>query len=86
VAHCLRDPGVRNFWSRVVEGIRPGGRFSGQLLGDCDKWAGSGITVQTRAELEELLHPFEVDEDGSTLTGTPKHWHRYHVVARMRPL
>ena len=79
-------------WSRIVDSIRPGGRFSGQLFGDRDEWAGSGIVVQTRGEAEELLRPFEVerldevDEDGSTLFGTPKHWHLYHVVARKRPL
>jgi len=46
--------------------------------------------VQTRAEVDELLRPFEVewldevDEDGSTAIGTRKHWHLYHVVARKR--
>ncbi len=75
-------------WQRIVGSIRPGGRFSGQLFGDRDAWAGTGITVQSRAEIDELLRPFdverldEVDEDGSTLLGTPKHWHLYHVVAR----
>jgi SAM-dependent methyltransferase len=79
-------------WGRIVGSIRPGGRFSGQLYGDRDERAGPGITVQTRAELDELLRPFEVerldevDEDGSTLFGTPKHWHLYHVVARKREL
>ena len=78
-------------WQRVVASVCPGGRFSGQLFGDHDEWAGSGIVVQTRAEVEELLRPFdverldEVDEDGSTITGRPKHWHLYHVVARKRP-
>ncbi len=79
-----------DLWRRIVDSIRPGGRFSGQLFGDRDAWAGTGITVQTRAEVEELLRPFEVerleevDEDGSTLLGTPKHWHLFHVVARKR--
>ena len=77
-------------WRRIVDSIRPGGRFAGQLFGDRDEWAGSGISVQTRAELDELLRPFdverleEVDEDGSTITGRPKHWHLFHVVARKR--
>jgi len=79
-------------WGRIVDSIRPGGRFSGQLFGDRDEWAGSGITAVTRAELDELLRPFEVerleevDEDGSTVTGERKHWHLYHVVARKAPL
>ena len=77
-------------WGRIVESIRPGGRFSGQLFGDRDEWAGSGITVQTRAEVDELMRPFEVehldeiDEEGSTVIGTRKHWHLYHLVARKR--
>jgi SAM-dependent methyltransferase len=77
-------------WARTVESIRPGGRFCGQLFGDRDEWAGSGITVQTRAEVDELLRPFEVEhldeieEDGSTVIGTRKHWHLYHVIARKR--
>jgi membrane dipeptidase len=77
-------------WGRIVDSIRPEGRFSGQLFGNRDEWAGTGITVHTRAEVEELLRPFEVerleevDEDGSTITGRPKHWHLYHVVARKR--
>jgi membrane dipeptidase len=77
-------------WHRIVDSIRPGGRFCGQLFGDRDAWAGTGITVQTRAELDRLLQPFdverldEVDEDGSTVLGKPKHWHLYHVVACKR--
>ena len=68
--------------------LRPGGRFCGQLFGDHDDWAGSGVVFHTREELAELLAPFEVelldveDEDGSTTVGTTKHWHIYHVVAR----
>ena len=78
-------PGV---WGKLVASLRPGGRFCGQLFGDHDDWAGSGVVVHTRAELGELLAPFEVerldevDEEGSTAVGTRKHWHLYHVVAR----
>ena len=77
-------------WQRIVDSLRPGGRFSGQLFGPHDAWAGTGIVVQRRSELDELLEPFlverldEIDEDGSTAVGTPKHWHLYHIVARKR--
>jgi membrane dipeptidase len=77
-------------WRQIVDSLRPGGRFAGQLFGDRDAWAGSGITVQTRAEVGELLRPFEIerldeiDEEGSTVTGKRKHWHLFHVVARKR--
>ena len=77
-------------WRRIVDSLPPGGRFSGQLFGERDEWAGSGIVVQTRAELDDLLAPFEVerldefDGDGTTVIGKPKHWHVFHVVARKR--
>jgi membrane dipeptidase len=75
-------------WRRIVEGLRPGGRFAGQLFGVHDDWAGSGVLVHTREELAGLLAPFEVerleefDQEGGTAVGTRKHWHIYHVVAR----
>jgi membrane dipeptidase len=77
-------------WRRIVDSLHPGGRFSGQLLGERDDWAGSGVVVHTRAQVAELFEPFEVeainefDGDGSTAVGTRKHWHLYHVVARKR--
>jgi SAM-dependent methyltransferase len=77
-------------WRRIVDSLRPGGRFAGQLFGANDEWAGTGIAVQTREELAELLAPFdverleEVDEDGHTAVGAQKHWHLFHVVARKR--
>jgi hypothetical protein len=75
-------------WQKIVDSLRPGGRFCGQLFGEHDDWAGSGVVVQTRAELRGLLAPFEVelldefDQDGKTAVGTRKHWHVYHLVAR----
>jgi len=77
-------------WARIVDSLRPGGRFSGQLFGVHDDWAGSGLVVHTREEVERLLASFEVeslqevDERGSTAIGTWKHWHLFHVVARKR--
>lgn len=77
-------------WARVVASIGPGGRFSGQLFGDRDEWATGEreLTFHTRAEAEALLAGFdlerfdEVEEDGRTALGAPKHWHVFHVVAR----
>jgi hypothetical protein len=89
-------------WSRIVESLRPGGRVCGQLFGDRDEWATRpreraegwasppAITFHTRAQVEELLRPFEIerldeiDEDGATAVGDRKHWHLFHVVARKR--
>jgi membrane dipeptidase len=76
-------------WRRIVDSLRPGGRFSGQLFGERDEWAG-GLLAHTRSEVERLLAPFEVElldeveEDGTTVVGDRKHWHLFHVVARKR--
>ncbi len=77
-------------WQRIVESIVPGGRFSGQFFGDRDEWARTGLVVQTRAQVEELLAPFEIElfeefeQEGQTVLGNKKQWHLFHVVARKR--
>ena len=84
-------PFFATLWKRRVASLPPGGRFSGQLFGDRDAWAANPeLSFQTRAEVEVLLRPFEVErldeieEDGTVATGEPKHWHLFHVVARKR--
>jgi tellurite methyltransferase len=79
-------PGV---WEHIVESLPPGGRFCGQLFGDRDEWASDpALTTQRRVDVERLLGPFEVErlseieEDGETALGVPKHWHLFHVIAR----
>jgi len=76
-------------WRRIVDSLRPGGRFAGQLYGDRDSWAGRpGMTFFTRAEAEALLTPLAVElfreeeEGGVTPRGSAKHWHIFHIVAR----
>lgn len=76
-------------WQRIERSLRPGGRLSGQLFGNRDGWsAEEDMTFHTRDQAEALLTPLEVErfdeveEDGTTATGKPKHWHIFHVVAR----
>ena len=78
-------------WHRVVASLRAGGRLSGHLFGDRDGWATQpDMSFQTREDAEELLrgleveHFEEVEEDGETAVGDPKHWHLFQVVARKR--
>ena len=78
-------------WEQVVASIEPGGRFSGQLFGDRDEWAGTNdMTFHTRAQTEALFAGFdlerfdEIEQDGQTALAEPKHWHVFHVVARNR--
>jgi tellurite methyltransferase len=45
------------------------------------------VSFQTRQDAEELVrgldveHFDEVEEEGETAVGDPKHWHLFHVVA-----
>ena len=84
-----RPQAFPSLWRRIETSLRPGGRFSGQLFGNRDGWADErDLTFHTRAEVEALLAGFEVErldemeENGATATGKPKHWHLFHVVVR----
>jgi SAM-dependent methyltransferase len=76
-------------WTRVVDSLQAGGRFSGQLFGDRDEWVGDpGITFHSRAAAERRLAALEIERfdeeevDSVTPKGRTKHWHLFHVVAR----
>jgi len=79
----------KRVWRRIESSLRPGGRFSGQLYGNRDSWAGrDGMTFHTRADVERLLADFEIErleeeeDDSTTPRGEAKHWHVFHIVAR----
>ncbi|HRK21153.1 MAG TPA: class I SAM-dependent methyltransferase [Fimbriimonadaceae bacterium] len=81
---------LKSVWPRLVQSLKPGGLFAGQFLGPHDEWADKGHALvdssQLRSMLSEfdLLHFEEVDREGTTSVGKPKHWHVFHVVARKR--
>ncbi|MEB3357943.1 MAG: class I SAM-dependent methyltransferase [Synechococcales bacterium] len=87
---CAPDafPGL---WTTIVDALRPGGRFCGQLFGDRDTWAAySDITSCTRSELDELLQPFmveffeEEEHPGTTALGDEKQWHIFQLVIKKK--
>jgi hypothetical protein len=76
-------------WRRITVSLAGGGRFVGELLGDRDTWAPEDdISAFTEAEARALFDGWSIerfdeeDEDGEACSG-PKHWHVFHVVARM---
>ena len=80
-----------DLWGRIVEAIRVGGRFSGQLFGDRDSWAAiSDRSHHTREQVEAFLEPFEVEllkeeeREGQDCDGIQKHWHLFHIIARKK--
>ena len=80
-----------DLWGRIVEAIRVGGRFSGQLFGDRDSWAAiSDRSHHAREQVEAFLEPFEVEllkeeeREGQDCNGIQKHWHLFHIIARKK--
>ncbi|MCE7980596.1 MAG: class I SAM-dependent methyltransferase [Caldilinea sp. CFX5] len=78
------------FWAKLVNAVRPGGCFAGQIFGDRDEWAATpDMTFLTLTETQTLLRSFtlefftEIDEDGQAVSG-PKHWHYFEVIGRKR--
>lgn len=77
-------------WDKIVDAVRPGGRFAGQFFGMRDSWAGDpAMTFHTEGQVRAMLEGFatesfvEMDEDGVAVSG-PKHWHVFTVIARKR--
>lgn len=74
-------------WSRITGSLRAGGRFSGELFGDRDDWAGEVLT-HTRAEVEALFAGFamerfeEAEREFQKASGGTKHGHIYFLVGR----
>lgn len=80
-------PAFPRLWRQIVSAIEPGGRFAGQFFGDRDTWATlPDRTHHTRAQVEALLQPFELElfqeeeKDGVDAQHVVKHWHLWHVV------
>ena len=78
-----------DIWQRIYDSLRSGGRFSGQLYGDRDEWAGNPTNTHfTPAEVQTMIGQYDVENfweeetDSVTPRGTLKHWHIYHIVAR----
>lgn len=78
-------------WDVIVNALKKGGRFSGQLFGDRDSWAElSHVLTHPRSRVDHLLSPFvveffeEEEHPGKTALGEDKYWHIYQIVARKR--
>lgn len=76
-------------WQKITQAVNPHGRFVGQFFGPRDEWAAKpSMTFHTAEQVKTLLTPFEietfkeVEEDGQTATGQPKHWHLFTVIAQ----
>jgi len=81
-------------WAAIRAALVPGGVFAGQLFGPHDEFLVDGerprsaMNAHDTAAVDrlvaglEILHREEVERDGVTALGTPKHWHVHHLIVR----
>ena len=91
---CLQFSPPEEFaslWEKIVNCLKPRGRFSGQLFGIRDSWTQySNLNFHSKEEVETLLKPFDVEHfeeeehPGQTALKEEKYWHIFHIVARKR--
>ncbi|MDH5402033.1 MAG: class I SAM-dependent methyltransferase [Candidatus Heimdallarchaeota archaeon] len=88
-----KSENFKDFWSKLIESLVPGGRICGQLFGIEDQWNKENRENTTFLSLEEFNKLFkgleleffkEVKEDGKTASGIDKFWHIFHFVAKKR--
>ncbi|MCL2392594.1 MAG: class I SAM-dependent methyltransferase [Oscillospiraceae bacterium] len=77
------------FWGKIVNAIKPGGRFSGNLFGVKDEWAYmKDATFITKERFGKLFDGFEIEHfreqysEGPSVLVPTKLWHLFDVVAR----
>jgi len=76
----------------LKQSILPGGYFSGHLFGINDTWntIEKNMTFHTKKQVEEIFSDMniinlqEIEKDGTTANGTPKHWHVFHILAQKK--
>jgi SAM-dependent methyltransferase len=78
-----------HLWKQVVNSLRSGGRFCGQLFGERDSWAiEPNLSHHTRQQVESLIKPFAIEileeeaHPGETALGEFKYWHIFHIIVR----
>ena len=74
-------------WDKIINAIKPEGRFAGQFFGMKDSWANDPeMNFHTEEQVRKLFANLEIeyfleeDKDGDAVSG-PKHWHVFHVIA-----
>jgi tellurite methyltransferase len=75
---------------RLRDSVRMGGVMAATFFGKNDEWnvPENTLSFSTQADVERmfsglnLIELTEVEEDGHTADGSPKHWHVFNLIAR----
>lgn len=79
-------------WIDLKNALAPSGIFAGQLFGIRDEWnkENIGMTFHTLEEARELTKDLEViefseeEKEKPLASGDLKHWHIFHIIARVK--
>jgi SAM-dependent methyltransferase len=78
---------------RLRDSVRERGVMAATFFGEHDAWnvPERNLSFSTQAGVKkmfsgwDLIELTEVEEDGHTADGSPKHWHVFHLIARRPP-
>ena len=85
-----RPDRMQDLWRSISSALCQEGLFAGQLFGERDGWAKQELSIMSRDQVEahfadwRLLWLDEIEHDGTTAIGKPKHWHFFNVIAEKR--
>jgi len=80
-------------WNAIVNALPAGAIFCGHFFGPKDSWnlrKRSNMTFHTDTDISTLFENFtilvkkEIASEGKTISGTPKFWHVFHIVAQKK--
>lgn len=79
-------------WRKMIDSLKPGGLFVGQLFGLNDEWnlSDTKLAFHSKEQVGKLLAELEIlkleelERDGELANGQPKHWHVFYVIARKK--
>lgn len=76
-------------FQNIKQSVVKGGIFCGQLFGVRDEWSkNADMTFHTKDQVTKLFSDMEVilleevEKDGRTADGQPKHWHVFNFIAK----
>ncbi len=86
----LNPAGFAKIIVQIKNSLNRDGIFVGQFFGEQDEWNNpeTEMTFVTKEEAKEILSDMEIIEiveenkEGKTATGSNKHWHVFHILAK----
>ena len=91
ISYCKPDS-FDLFWSKIVNALKPGGRFAGNFFGEKSEWIDGeeDMIIKAKSEVFDLIKDFDLEYFEEKCFDKPsviaredqiKRWHFYNVIA-----